>query len=75
MRRHLSMEELAKDVLTSARSAVMEKNANAVSRVEPMQTQLGELLAKTAHELRNVQEDDLTYADIVKVAEVRLGYR
>lgn len=75
MRRHVSMEQLARDVLLDAHVAVREKNA-AASRIEaPMATKLGKLLAKVAAEIRNTDNDTLTYADIAAVAEVRRGQR
>lgn len=66
MRRHMSMDELARDVLADVRSVSTEKTAS-----DGMTTELGILLCKMAEEIRSDASAELTYADLVRAAEVR----
>lgn len=68
MRRHMSMDELARDVLSAVKTAELEKTAHVAPT---MTTELGSLLCKIAEEIRHSPTADLTYADVVAVSEAR----
>lgn len=74
MRRHMTMEQLAREVLTEARTAVAEKTASVSSRPE-LRTEVGQLLTKVASQIRSAEYEDLTYADIAVAVEARRGQR
>ena len=71
MRRHISMDQLARDVLESVETARIEKVAAENTRAPNMQTDLGSLLVKCAEEIRAASAEGLTYAEIAAVAEAR----
>jgi len=73
MRRHLSMDQLAHDVLRDVVQAERVKSASAAPVA--LKSALGELLVKVATELRSADGDSLTYDDVVKVAEDRRAKR
>jgi hypothetical protein len=64
----MSMDELARDVLSAVKTAETEKTA---STAPNMTTELGSLLCKVAEEIRTAGALGVTYADITAVAEVR----
>lgn len=72
MRRHMTMEQLARDVLADARATALEKTAS-TTKAPVLQTEIGQLLTKVAAEIRSAEYSDLTYADIALAAEVRRG--
>lgn len=71
MRRHMTMDQLARDVFEAAAVSTVTKVASA----SEYRSDLATLLSKVASEIRNTEMDTLTYADIVKVAEARYGQR
>ena len=75
MRRHISMEQLVSDVMKTAHEAVREKSASAVNSSGSLTTEIGRLLTKVAAEIRDTPSDNLTYADVVTVAEARRAKR
>ena len=73
MRRHITMDQLAAEVLGSVVHAERSKTA---SHVAPkVATDVGQALVKLAAELRTAAADSLTYDDVVKVAEERRAKR
>jgi len=75
MRRHMTMEQLARDVLQAAATAKQEKTASAVQAKGSLNTEMAQLLSKVASEVRNYNSQELTYADVAAVAEARRGQR
>lgn len=72
MRRHMSMDQLAQEVLHSVVATERTKVASAPAVAS---SELGGLLVKMAAELRAVDGGEVSYADIEKIAEVRRAKR
>ena len=73
MRRHLTMDQLAAEVLGSVVQAELTKTASVAPA--PARTDVGAALMKLAAELRTAADDSLTYDDVVKIAEERRAKR
>lgn len=74
MRRHITMDQLATDILrqaSEASSATEKTSAYSLKAV----SDIAENLVKLANEIRKSKEDSLTYHDIAHAAEGRLGKR
>lgn len=73
MRRHVSMDQLAHEILSevAATPSPTVKTASAESHA----SELAQLLIKVANEIRSAPDDSLSYDDIAVAAEARLGKR
>lgn len=74
MRRHMSMHELADDVLRQASATAQTKTAQAAMNVDSLGV-MAQQLIKLANEIRQSQSESLTYDDIALVAEGRRAKR
>lgn len=72
MRRHMSMDQLAGEILRQAAEASASSEKTATQSVKTV-SELAENLMKLANEIRKSKEDSLTYHDIARAAEGRLG--
>lgn len=72
MRRHISMDQLANDILRQAAEASSSSEKTAQQSLKTV-TELAESLTKLANEIRKSKAESLTYHDIAQAAEGRLG--
>ncbi len=61
MRRHATLDQIASEIMSAVDHAQQTKTAAAV---EPLRTEVGQMMSKLAQELRASNPSDVTYEDI-----------